>query len=75
MYAIRSYYDADSFLQRLLEASSDAHNLAHRLHLGTNMAVHVPELLQVPPRILDYKVVEGRFKAGGCYASYSYNFV
>lgn len=48
----------DSLLNRLLESSPDAHDLANTLHAATQEAADAIELLQVPARNLDNNIVQ-----------------
>ena len=48
---------AQTLLHHLLEASSDAHDFAYRLHRRTNQTAHACKLRQVPARNLTDHVV------------------
>src|SRR5207245_3194420 len=52
----------DRLLQSFLEASSDRHDLANGFHLGPDSLADLAELLEVPPRSLDYNIVQCGFK-------------
>ncbi len=51
--------------ERFLERAADRHRLADRLHLRRQRAVGLGELLEVPSRVLDDDVVDGRLEGGG----------
>src|SRR5207245_828640 len=53
---------SDRFLQCFFEASSDRHDFANGFHLGPNSLADLAELLEVPPRSLDYNVIQCRFE-------------
>ncbi len=63
--AVHSLADhAESFLYGLLEGASYGHHLAHRLHARLQLAVHSPELAEVPARYLADHVVERGLEEG-----------
>ncbi len=51
-------YHPQALLQHLLEAASDAHDLAHRLHAGAYLAAYASELREVPSGNLADEVVQ-----------------
>ena len=55
---------SDSLLQRLLEGSSDGHDLTDRLHGGSDVSLDVLELGQVPLGDLGDNVVERGLETG-----------
>ena len=55
----------DRLLDRLLERTADAHDLADGLHAAAEQAADAAELLEVPARDLDDDVVEARLEARG----------
>ena len=55
----------DRFLDRLLERTADAHNLAHALHAAAQQAADPAELLEVPARNLHHDVVQTWLEARG----------
>ena len=50
---------------RLLERAADGHRLAHRLHVGGQLAVLAGELLEREPGPLDHHVVDGGLERRG----------
>ena len=55
-------YHAKSFLDGLLEGTSDGHHLAYGLHGATQLTVYAMKLTQVPTGYLTDHVVEGRLE-------------
>src|SRR3989338_6362539 len=54
---------AERLLQRLLKSTADRHDLADALHLRADLALHVPEFLQVPAWDFDNDIIEGGLEA------------
>src|SRR5437660_1024724 len=56
---------AHTFKQSLFESATDSHDLADRLHLGTETLVDAGELLKLPFGNLHHHVVKRGLKASG----------
>src|SRR5690554_206294 len=61
---ITGFETAQGFLQRLLESAPDSHDLAYRLHLGSQTIVGLGELLEGEARNLGDDVVDGGLERG-----------
>ena len=59
-------YHAEALLNSFLKSAADSHNLAHRFHRRTDMAVNAVELAEVPTGYFHHHVVQRRLKEGRC---------
>ena len=60
---VRDLRASDRLHDRLFERRADRHDLARRLHLSTQLAAGVEELVERPLGELDDDIVDGRLKA------------
>ena len=57
-------YHSHTFLNGLLERTTDSHHFTHRFHRRANQFRHTVELTEVPTRNLTYHIIECRFEEG-----------